>query len=167
MMDTTRASMERDHSEESVQNPLISKQPELVQRSPLTRPVYLGDASGIVFGMKIRQLLQVSRASPITPTRHRYFRDPKLLRINNYTGELSLPEKSYAVILVRLVKRFLGGTHHLDLGSRFTERLNNFYVSQVEEQLWICRLFFIFALGEHCSNQTTKGSVQKELPGKT
>ncbi|KAK5064778.1 hypothetical protein LTR84_000612 [Exophiala bonariae] len=144
-------------------NPLVAQRPQLVQSAYLSRPVYLGDASGIAFGMKLRESIRGHDGVVSLRTEHRYFNDPGILR--RVADSYELPEKSYALILVRLVKRFLGDTHHLNLGSAFLERVDDFYVIRVEDPIWICRLFVIYALGELYSNGPVSASTERKIPG--
>lgn len=148
-----------------VTNPLVTQRPQLIQTGYLSRPVYLGDASGIAFGMKLRELIRERDEFISVRPEHRYFRHSALLR--KVSNSFELPEKSYALILIRLVKRFLGDTHHLNLGSAFLDKVNTFYATQVEDPLWICRLFLLFALGELYSNKTAGASAERRIPGKS
>lgn len=146
-------------------NPLVTNGPQLVHTDRLLRPVYVGDASGIAFGMKLRQLVRGDRESEPSRTQHKFYRNPRLLRTTD--SHFNLPEQSYAVILVKVVKRFLGDSHHLDLESTFMQRLQDLYRTDTEDQMWICRLFMIFALGKLYSNDLLDASSKSSVPGKS
>ncbi|KAF7547916.1 hypothetical protein G7046_g8859 [Stylonectria norvegica] len=146
----------------ALENPLVTQCPRLLHAEHSARPMYLGDASGVAFGMKLRQLIGAGEPASLR-NQHKYFRDPTLLRMSN--PSFRLPEKSYAMVLISLVKRFLGNTHHLYMGEAFTERLNNLYATQSEDPLWVCRLYLVFALGDLYSNTTMRPSTEHDTPG--
>lgn len=150
-------------TEPVVANPLVKEHGQLLQAESLSRHVYLGDASGIAFGMKLRQFIRGEDEPSLLQNKHRYFKSPTLARLTN--SSFQLPEKTYGLILIRLVKRFLGGTHHLNLESSFMKRLHEVYISHEEDPLWICRLFFLFALGELYSNKTIRSQSDDIIPG--
>jgi hypothetical protein len=148
-----------------VTNPLVTQRPRLIQTGYLARPVYLGDASGIAFGMKLRESIRERDEFISLRPEHRYCKHPALHR--KVSNSFELPEKNYALILIRLVKRFLGDTHHLNLGSAFLEKINTFYATRVEDALWVCRLFLLFALGELYSNKPVGASTESRIPGQS
>ncbi|KAK4942680.1 hypothetical protein LTR10_017629 [Elasticomyces elasticus] len=141
------------------------ERPQLVQSGYLARPVYLGDASGIAFGMKMRESIRGHDRSAPPRTQHRYFQHPTLSR--KVGTNFQLPDKQYAFILIRLVKRFLGTSHHLYLETAFLHRLSTFYATQDEDPLWICRLFLLFALGELYTNNSAGVLAEGRSPGTT
>ena len=96
--------------ESTFTNPLLNQRPHLLQSENLPRPVYLGDASGIAFSIKLRHLLGPHEEQASLLTQHRYFNHSILSRTSR--TNFQLPEKPYAMILVQLVKRFLGEIHH-------------------------------------------------------
>lgn len=77
--------------------------------------------------------------------------------------DCQLPNRSDAQLLVRVVLRFIGADYHLLRRKSFLERLDETYrLDVLNDPIWLCRLFTVFALGEI---YTVRSSKPKGVPG--
>lgn len=115
---------------------------------------YIGEAACTTFGSKLRQFLSGEDAPP-PPTRPRYYKNQKMLRAS--CTDCQLPNRSDAQLLVRVVLRFIGPDYHLLRRTSFLARLEETYKLEVlNDPIWLCRLFTVFALGEIYTVRSTK-----------
>lgn len=118
------------------------------------QPTYVGEAACTTFGNKLRQFLRGKDTPPPTQ-RPRYYKDFKMLRTS--CTECELPSRSDAQLLVRVVLRFVGADYHLLRKRSFMERLDETYkLTVLDDPIWLCRLFTVFALGEVYSVRSSK-----------
>ncbi len=115
---------------------------------------YVGEAACTTFGSKLRQFLLGEDNAP-APSRPRYYKNQRMLRAS--CTDCQLPNRSDAQLLVRVVLRFIGPDYHLLRRTSFLERLEETYKLEVlNDPIWLCRLFTVFALGEIYTVRSTK-----------
>ncbi|KAK6582393.1 hypothetical protein PZA11_004801 [Diplocarpon coronariae] len=115
---------------------------------------YVGEAACTTFGSKLRQFL-LGEDNPPIPSRPRYYKNQRMLRASS--TDCQLPNRSDAQLLVRVVLRFIGPDYHLLRRTSFLERLEETYQLEVlNDPIWLCRLFTVFALGEIYTVRSTK-----------
>jgi len=118
------------------------------------QPTYVGEAACTTFGGRLRQFL-IGEDSPAISRRPKYFKHSKMLRASR--TDCQLPNRSDAQLLVRVVLRFIGPDYHLLRKKSFLERLDETYKLDVlNDPIWLCRLFTVFALGEIYTIRSSK-----------
>jgi hypothetical protein len=118
------------------------------------QPTYVGEAACTTFGGRLRQFL-IGEDSPAIPRRPKYYKHPKMLRAS--CTDCQLPNRSDAQLLVRVVLRFIGPDYHLLRRKSFLERLDETYrLDVLNDPIWLCRLFTVFALGEIYTVRSSK-----------
>lgn len=126
------------------------------------QPTYAGEAACTTFGRKLRQFL-LDADTPPPPPRPKYYKNVKLLRASS--TDCQLPNQSDARLLVRVVLRFVGADYHFLRRKSFLEKLEETYLlPALEEPIWLCRLFTVFALGEVYSVRASRQKGQG-VPG--
>ncbi|KAI9048299.1 hypothetical protein LZ554_008094 [Drepanopeziza brunnea f. sp. 'monogermtubi'] len=116
---------------------------------------YVGEAACTTFGTKLRRFLRGDDQAG--PSRPRYYKNQRMLRAS--CTDCQLPNRSDAQLLVRVVLRFIGPDYHLLRRTSFLERLEETYKLEVlNDPIWLCRLFTVFALGEIYTVRSTKPS---------
>ena len=124
------------------------------------QPTYVGEAACTTFGGRLRQFL-IGEDSPAMPRRPKYYKHSRMLRASR--TDCQLPNRSDAQLLVRVVLRFIGADYHLLRKKSFLERLDETYrLDVLNDPIWLCRLFTVFALGEI---YTVRSSKPKGVPG--
>lgn len=136
-----------------VQNFAIDN-PSTVLDEMSIQPTYVGEAACTTFGGRLRQFL-IGDDTPAHPRRPKYYKHPRMLRTT--CMDCSLPNRSDAYLLVRVVLRFVGPDYHLIRKKSFLERLDETYrLNVLDDPIWLCRLFTVFALGEIYTVRSSK-----------
>ncbi|KAF8855632.1 hypothetical protein BDZ45DRAFT_655029 [Acephala macrosclerotiorum] len=118
------------------------------------QPTYVGEAACTTFGGRLRQFL-IGEDTPALPRRPKYYKHARMLRTT--CTDCSLPNRSDAHLLVRVVLRFVGPDYHLIRKKSFLERLDETYrLNVLDDPIWLCRLFTVFALGEIYTVRSSK-----------
>jgi proline utilization trans-activator len=140
----------------NIRNPLIEDKAWFVKDHTSTQPVYIGEAACTAFGTRLRQFL--SGNEPVAPLpRSVYVEDAVLLPTPAPTFQL--PNRIYADRLIKDALRFLGDDYHLLLRKTTGAKLDALYNSQCfDDQVFLCKIFAIFAMGGMYSNRRAKDS---------
>ncbi|TVY36614.1 putative transcriptional regulatory protein [Lachnellula subtilissima] len=142
------------------QSSVVEEERESLPDEASIQPTYVGEAACTTFGGRLRQFL-VGEDSPVVPRRPKYYKHSRMLRASR--TDCQLPNRSDAQLLVRVVLRFIGADYHLLRRRSFLERLDETYrLDVLNDPIWLCRLFTVFALGEI---YTVRSSKPKGVPG--
>jgi proline utilization trans-activator len=143
-----------------IRNPLIGDKAWFVKDQGSTQPVYIGEAACTAFGTRLRQFLNGNE--PVAPLpRSVYTTDAVLLPTPALMCQL--PNRIYADRLIKEALRFLGNDYHLMLRKTTAAKLDALYSGQGSDgQVFLCKIFAIFAMGEMYCNRRAKAS---EIPG--
>lgn len=111
-----------------------------------SRLVYVGGAACTAFitrlGVHIR-----GNNQPNVPCITPILKHPGFQRSMQY--EVSLPSRAYTQVLVQVVLRFIGQDYHLLRRRSYFEEVDRIYQNPNEaDQLSLCKLFVVLALGE-------------------
>jgi proline utilization trans-activator len=151
-----------DNVDSNVANPLFDETVRFVDEGDGSKRTYVGEAATATFETRIRQMIKSDQTSSAS-TGSLYFKDRGLLRVGS--SRYQLPSRTYAILLVQTLLRFIGSNYHLMTEKSFLTKLDETYAGQHLEAVWLARLFVIFALGELYLNKTPTGSNGATVPG--
>jgi proline utilization trans-activator len=151
-----------DNADSNVANPLFDETVRFVDEGDGSKRTYVGEAATATFETRIRQMINGDQTSS-SSSGSLYFKDRGLLRVGS--SRYQLPNRTYAILLVQTLLRFIGANYHLMTEKSFLKKLDETYAGQHLEAVWLARLFVIFALGELYLNKTPTGSDGATVPG--
>ncbi|KAH0032267.1 putative fungal-specific transcription factor, partial [Aureobasidium melanogenum] len=141
-------------------NPLIEKEAWFMPYDP--SPIYIGEAACTGFSTRVRQLLVSVEAESHIP-RTSFIKDAQLDAALNTTAQW--PSRPQAFLLVNTALNTIGKCYHLSPASAVRTTLDRAYQDlRSLDQLAVCKLFILFALGEAYSIRSPLDSAGT-LPG--
>jgi hypothetical protein len=151
-----------DHADSNVANPIFDETVGFVDEGDVSKRAYVGEAATTTFETRIRQMIKGDQTS-FASTGSLYFKDRGLLRVGS--SSYQLPKRTYAILLVQTLLRFIGGNYHLMTEQSFCQKIDETYAGQHLEPVWLARLFVVFALGELYLNKTPAVNDGATVPG--
>lgn len=146
-----------------MRNPLIEDRAWFVHDLVSTQPAYIGEVSCTAFATRLRQFL--SGDEPVAPLPQSAYGKDRVLGLTA-TPTQQLPNKTYALLLIKVALRFLGDDYHLLLRKTIIEKVDTLYRERrFEDNIFLCRLFALFALGEMYTNRRISAVKQHQIPG--
>lgn len=123
------------------------------------RPDSVGEAACVTFGTRLLQRLSEDGDAPPQPSPtppEVYMGDSKLLR--RAYSSFELPNKMYGKLLVKTFLQFMGPDFDCIPRKAFLSRVDETYNGDpnLQEPLWLCRMFAMFALGELYSTRMNR-----------
>lgn len=147
----------------NTRNPLIEDRAWFVHDLVSTQPVYIGEAACTAFATRLRQFL--SGNEPVAPLPRSVYGKDHVLGLTT-TPAQQLPNKTYAHLLLKVALRFLGNDYHLMLRKTIIEKVDTLYRERrFEDNVFLCRLFALFAMGEMYTNRRMPTEKQPQIPG--
>lgn len=111
-----------------------------------SRLVYVGGAACTAFVTRLGFHIRGNN-QPNVPCVAPILKHPGFQRSMQY--EVSLPSRAYTQVLVQVVLRFIGQDYHLLRRKSYFEEVDRIYQNPNEaDQLSLCKLFVVLALGE-------------------
>lgn len=154
-----------DIQEENQEGLLYDKYEEYIDpfEEDMNENNYFGTATCQVFDSSLNSFLFKFTNSELTESHtnesSRYFLvDPNASR--PFSGLLMLPDKEYAIFLVKKVIDFLGREYFFIYPEEFFIKLNETYDSfNDRDPVWLCYLLVVLAVGEQYLNESSDGNT--------